>query len=175
MVDTEIWKPIDGFEDYMISDEGRVYNNRAGIVMALSRTMQGDLKVTLVSKGERVTRSIRVLVAEAFIDNPHPVMDDNFMAFDTVIVLDGNKDHIWHTNLAWRPYWFAYEYHQQFHKNHPDEYWTRQVYNVNLNRVYNSMFECATHEGLLLDDLHKAILTESPAFPSNNLYIWYKV
>lgn len=168
----ENWKPIDGYEEYQISDIGNVYNTRTNSLMAMSKTQQGDLKVTMSKEGKRVTRSIRVLVAEAFVYNPSPVYDNFTAAFDTVIVLNGNKNQINSDNLAWRPAWFAQLYAMQFHKKLSETYYTFPVMNVNTNIIYGSIIECGIREGLLFDDIHTSIISGAMVFPSNSIYTW---
>lgn len=173
----ERWKPIPGFDSYQISDQGRIYNTRANITMSLNTTLQGDLKVSLWESGERTTRSVRVLVAEMFVPNPNPNDSEYGEAFDTVIVLDGNKNNVSFRNLAWRPTWFAYMYAVQFNKPYSDTYYKHPVENKNTGAVYRSIFECATREGLILEHVFDSVSRSNgcPVFPHNHVYSWVNV
>lgn len=68
---TETWISVSGFEDYQISDLGRVKCIRGGYSRLMSTFLKRDgyLYVKLRSKGHRASKSIHRLVAEAFIPN----------------------------------------------------------------------------------------------------------
>lgn len=169
----ERWEPIPGFPDYLVSDQGRVYNARTESVMAESRTMQGDLKVTLSRQGERTTRSVRVLVAEAFVAPP-PVAPSYHKSArpDTVIVLDNNQDNVASYNLAWRPRWFAHKYARQFKLEHPSHYLNRPIENATTETVYSCVIEAALSEGLLFDDVFKSATTGMSVYPNYHNFIF---
>lgn len=156
---------IPGFPEYQVSPTGDVLNLRTGKFMALSKTMQGDLKVTIVNEEERVTRSIRVLVAEAYVDPP-----ESGTPSDTVIVLNNNKTDIRPDNLAWRPEWFAQRYARQFKASYPDYYYNRPILNEKTNVRYSSILECCMKEGLLFDDVSRSCKVGGRIFPSGASY-----
>lgn len=169
----EDWKQIPDFPDYLVSNLGRVYNTRTDRVMAESRTLQGDHKVTLSANGERVTRSVRVLVAEAFV--PRPYSDRSFHKSaipDTVIVLDNNQDNITSYNLAWRPRWFAHKYARQFKQEHPRNYLDTPVQNLNTGALYNSIFEAGVKEGMLFNDIFKSAEVGNYIYPNDVQFIF---
>lgn len=72
----EEWKEIEGFENYYVSNYGRVsnfnYRNTGDrILMKPFNTKQGYYQIALVDRnGKRVKKLIHRLVAEAFIPNP---------------------------------------------------------------------------------------------------------
>lgn len=169
----EQWTHIFGFEDYLISNLGQVYNTRTESIMAESRTLQGDSKVTLSVDGERVTRSVRVLVAEAFV--PKPPVSPGFHKSaipDTVIVLDNNQRNVTSYNLAWRPRWFAHKYARQFKQEHPPYYYTRPVENVDTGALYNSIVDAGMKEGLLFNDIFKSATTGFSVYPLHHTFIF---
>lgn len=72
----ENWKTIEGFEDYEVSNLGRVKRTvalertRAGKVMTPWDNGLGYLRVALRKDGKRYSRYLHILVAKAFIPNP---------------------------------------------------------------------------------------------------------
>lgn len=166
----EEWKSIRDYPSYSISSFGEVLNHRTDKLMAKSKTMQGDYKVTLVDYNERVTRSIRVLVAEAFVDPPYFVTYQDEVHCDTVIILDNNKENIMVGNLAWRPSWFAWKYHRQFIEDQPEGYYTKRVDNVETGKGYPSIIDAGTKQGLLFEDLWRSATVGTEVYPSGHHY-----
>jgi len=66
----EHWKPIKGFEDYLISDKGRVWSHKTNKIMSQFKINTGYLQVVLYNNGKSLKKSIHRLVAQAFIPNP---------------------------------------------------------------------------------------------------------
>lgn len=88
----EIWKDIEGYEGlYQVSNLGKVKGLRKNIILSPSN---GEYKkVILCNKGERITKPIHRLVAEAFLDNPYNKSQVNHINGDK---LDNRLD-----NLEW--------------------------------------------------------------------------
>lgn len=93
-VEIEVWKTVEGFPDYQISNLGRV---RSGIrkkgLLNQSRTSRGYKKVSLWRNGAMKTGLIHRLVASAFLPNPNDLTDVNHK--------DGNKQNNCVDNLEW--------------------------------------------------------------------------
>lgn len=91
---TEQWKQIDGFENYYISNYGRVWSKSHNQILAPSY-ITGYKRVHLWSKaeGKNIGRLIHRLVAEAFIPNPEekPFIDH----------IDGDRTNNYVENLRW--------------------------------------------------------------------------
>ena len=169
----ETWKPIPDFPEYWVSDYGRVYNTKTERLMAESRTLQGDSKVTLSSNGERVTRSVRVLVAEAFVPKPPSAPGFHKSAIpDTVIMLDNDQTNVTSYNLAWRPRWFAHKYARQFKQDIPGEYLNIPVMNLATRHRYSCIVEAAIKEGLLFNDVFKSATAGIEVYPTSNHYVF---
>lgn len=67
----EIWRDIEGFEGlYQVSNKGRV-RNRFGRIIAQETIKGGYLRVHLWKNGLSYHKLVSVLVAKAFIPNPH--------------------------------------------------------------------------------------------------------
>lgn len=64
------WRPIEGYENYSVSNTGLVKNTKSGRVLALKTTHDGYYVVNLCSHGEQKTVKVHRLVAIAFIPNP---------------------------------------------------------------------------------------------------------
>jgi hypothetical protein len=173
MVIEEEWLPIKDNPDYLISNYGRVYNSRQNQMMAESKTPQGDRKVTLSTNGDRVTRSIRVLVAEAFVAPPEMMPTHHPSAHpDTVIMLDNDQDNVVVWNLAWRPRWFAHKYARQFKVHQPSYYYENIVINVDTIERYANIVAVGTTEGVLFDDVFRSITMGEVVYPTNSRFIF---
>lgn len=95
---TEIWKDIDGFEEYQISNHGRVYSLKTNKILkasqcSLTRNKIGYLKVTLYANSKFYNRMIHRLVAQTFVPNPENKREVNHINGDKL----NNND--W--NLEW--------------------------------------------------------------------------
>ena len=66
----EIWKTINGFNNYQISSLGRVRSITTGKVLNGTADENGYLKVRLYKAGKGYTINIHRLVAKNFIPNP---------------------------------------------------------------------------------------------------------
>lgn len=80
--DVEIWKVIDGFPMYQISNQGKVYSSYTKRVLKFGTTTNGFLQVKLYSqRGDKgKLTSVHRLVAKAFLN------------------LIESKDHVHHVN-----------------------------------------------------------------------------
>ncbi|MBO7713047.1 MAG: HNH endonuclease [Methanobrevibacter sp.] len=69
----EIWKEVDGFEDYFVSSFGRVKSAKFGYEKIISTRLDSKNKYMLVclcKKGKTKMSLVHRLVAKAFIPNP---------------------------------------------------------------------------------------------------------
>ena len=66
----EIWKPIDGFENYEVSNLGRVKSLKYGKILKPQNNGNGYLFVHLCRNGKSKQFCVHRLVATAFIPNP---------------------------------------------------------------------------------------------------------
>ena len=72
METTEIWKPIIGYEPYVVSSYGQVKNNRTGKILKQKIDKYGYLSITIYNTNkEKKSYTIHRLVASAFIQNPN--------------------------------------------------------------------------------------------------------
>lgn len=160
----ELWRNIIEFPIYDISNLGRVYNNKNGIIMRTSHTVFGHTKITLTAFDKsRHTRSVAQLVAEAFVEPPDVLCDH-------VMVLNGDLYNVAAYNLTWRPRWFAWKYTRQLKKQQPMHYQNLPIINVTEGIKYNSVVEAGMTEGLLFDDIWRSTYTGAQIYPYSNVF-----
>lgn len=160
----EEWADILEFPNYMVSNYGRVRNIKHGRVVKMSYTRQGAVKVSLYLDNIRVTKSVKVLVAEAFLPG-------RTEQFDTAIHLDGDQGNNTIENLIWRPRWFAWKYSRQFElintylKLGP-------VYEVKSKQSYSSIADASLKNGLLFKEVDYSISNKVATFPTWQQFEW---
>ena len=98
MASNEIWRTIDGFPKYQVSNLGRVksqdYNGtKKERILKAVKTKKGYLTVGLYSDKKYHSQQIHRLVALAFVDNPDNEPQVNH--------IDGNKENNNANNLEW--------------------------------------------------------------------------
>lgn len=76
----ERWKKIEGYENYSVSSEGRVRNDRTGYILKPMLDTGGYCQVKLYPNNRRV--SLHRLVANAFIPNPNNLPQVNHINED---------------------------------------------------------------------------------------------
>jgi len=78
----EIWKPINGFENYQISNKGRVMNEK-GSILNHQKVSQKRYDAVFLYRGRRShVKYIHRLVAEAFVPNPNKLPETDHKDFD---------------------------------------------------------------------------------------------
>lgn len=99
---TEIWKPIENFNNYQISSLGRVKNISTGKVLKGSDNGEGYLQVKLFKAGKGYTIKIHRLVAETFLENP-----ENYPCINHIDECKANNAV---SNLEWCSYQYNINY-----------------------------------------------------------------
>lgn len=91
----EVWKTINGYEDYQISNLGRVKSlcKNKPIMLKAGRAKSGYFTVCLHKNKQPLTHNIHRLIAEHFIPNPENKKYVNH--------IDGNKENSTLSNLEW--------------------------------------------------------------------------
>lgn len=159
----EVWATIPGLEDrYSVSNLGHVMNIRTEKLIKPQLTPQGISYVPLYSDAGNVTRSIKVLVARAFVEGEDVV-------FDTPINMDGQKSNNRADNLVWRPRWFAVKYSRQFLTDyrHAEE---GPIFDMGSDIKYDTIREVGIRFGLLFRDIHRSTYTATPVFPTDQVF-----
>lgn len=99
----EIWKPINGFSDYQVSNYGRVKSLKAKTPLILKpRYCKGYVIVSLRKDGRTYERRVNRLVAEAFIPNPN-----NYPCVN-------HKDEVKDNNVVWNLEWCSVAYNNAY-------------------------------------------------------------
>ena len=148
------WKELDEFPDYAVSELGDIYNIKTDMPRKTSMNQYGIMKISLYQGNVLLTRSVAVLVANAFVPGHTDV-------FDTPIHLDGDRRNCRADNLMWRPRWFAVRFHRQFD--------TEEFYNSNVEiaelttgRIYPSVKDACMDLGLCYNDVYRSYIHQEP-------------
>lgn len=133
----EIWMPIKDFEDYLISNFGRVKSLKSKIILKQFEYRGGYLEVHLRKPGIKVHKKIHRLVAEAFLENPN-----NYPAVNHK---DENKKNNHVDNLEWCSTSYNNAYNGRASKIAKHRYKSVAKYDLNGNliKVYKSQTEAA--------------------------------
>lgn len=158
----EIWEEIPEFPDYQISSFGRVFHTSTGKYMTPSPMMSGHLKVSFTR--ERITRSVALLVAEAFIEPPDA-------RSNCVVIKNGDLSNVAAYNLCWRPRYFSWLYRRQFPvEEQPLHFKNLRVRNLNLHVDYPCVVDCGIAEGVLFQDIWDSTYLGRLPYPFHHKY-----
>lgn len=154
----EEWRLVEDVDEYEVSDRGRVANVRTKRILKLSRNSEGIATVGLMVRGKHTTRSVALLVSQAFIPK-------NDATFNSPINLDGNRMNCSANNLMWRPRWFAVRYHQQFLT---DEFYERRaiIEIEQTGEMFVGWAEPSMTYGLRYTDIILSYVNGKPTFPT---------
>lgn len=89
----EQWRSIEGFDNYLVSNKGRVMNSKTGRILRPADDSRGYERVILCKDGKRTNKKVHRLVAQTFVDNPNNL--------ETVNHIDENKHNNNVENLEW--------------------------------------------------------------------------
>lgn len=129
----DTWLVIEEFPQYEVSDAGEVRNTRTGRILNQTDNGRDSFMVTFSQEGRRYTRSVRRLVAVAFLGDP--------MVDDVAIPLDGDYTNNRADNLVWKPMWFAIEMKAQNRKSTPLDH--RRIRSVRTGIIYENTLDYA--------------------------------
>lgn len=163
-MEIEEFRIIPDFSKYAVSNLGRVIHIDKNREMTLSPTEKGDLTVGLMGNGNQYRRSVKVLVAKAFVTG-------RSMMFDTPIQLDGDRENLKATNIVWRPRWFAWHYSRQF-VDIPAWVYSGPIVNT-LGYEYETIIDAGIQTGSLWRDIRWSIAHGREVFPYGVVY-YYK-
>lgn len=159
-----IWVQLEEFPDYSINTSGEIRNDVRDRLVSVSHTRQGAAKVGLMKDSKQHTRSVKVLVAETFLEKTNPL-------FDTPIHLDGDQKNCNVSNLVWRPRWFAWKYHHQLEEIDLYED-SGAVIDTSTEIIYSDIVEAALTNGLLFYEVRLSVHNKIPVFPTYHMFEW---
>ena len=162
----EQWASIYGFPNYLVSDRGLVIHERKGRELTRFTNNSGVVYVGLTLGERTYNRSVPLLVANAFLEDPP------FETFNGVINLNGDRLDNRAENLRWRPYWFVRKYFQQFKQ--PPKGFKVPVIELDSGLRFPNSWTAAITYGLLDFDILTRTLNHQRVFPTNQLFepIW---
>lgn len=147
----EIWKFILGFDDYQISSYGNVRKVSTNRAVRRFETTGGAVSVNLRKNNKSYCRSVKCLVAEAFV--PRVGDEEDRDLYNSAIQLDGDRWNLRADNIMHKPRWHAIAYQKQITG------WTH-LYSMNesvINDVtgviYETILDAARDTGLLPRDI----------------------
>ena len=156
----EVWHNLGDMDldNYSVSNMGRVRNDRTNRIMKQSQNQSGASKVSLARHvgDPRITLGVANLVARYFVEG-------ETREFDTPINLDGDRSNNMASNLAWRPRWFAINYHRQF--QFQPIVFDQRIVCLDTDEVFDSCRAAAIHYGLLEREIAEATLQGRGVWP----------
>jgi len=158
----EHWKTIEEFPQYMVNNYGDVMHITRERLIQQSKTQSGAVKVGLYLHGTQQTRSVKVLVAAAFVAGRNEL-------FNTPIHLDNDPENNTADNLVWRPRWFAWKYAQQFHPV-SQIHFKGPILEVESDRVYDSVYDVGVVNGYLFADVWRSTRSGEHVFPHTKTF-----
>jgi hypothetical protein len=158
----EVWATISDVPGYSVSNHGDVMNNKTETLIKPQLTPQGIVYVPLYADSKTITRSVKVLVAKAFVAGETDI-------FGTPINLDGDKTNNRVDNIVWRPLWFAVKYSRQF--LHPYIHAeVGPVYDIATQDRYETVYEVAVTNGLLFREVYRSCFSSTRVFPTGQTF-----
>lgn len=157
MIHEEVWRPIEGFPDYEVSNLGRVIHiDRPNTPRSTKPNHKGFPTLVLFNKehsGTRYLRQLNSLVAKAFIGPPPPRMD-------SVWHIDGDLMNCQADNLKWDMRARVLEWNEMHRTLTPTIRTPRVLVNAT-GQEFENAFECAMAVG----DIESAVATHIEKYP----------
>ena len=94
-MNTETWKQVEAFPNYIISNTGLLKNTKTKKVIKPHLSNTGYYVCSMSNNGKISSANIHTLVAKAFVDNPNPAL------YTEVHHIDGDKLNNNADNLKW--------------------------------------------------------------------------
>lgn len=163
----ETWKCIKEFPRYEVSNMGSVRRIGKTTPLVAQKAKGGAWFVKLTTDSGVTSKSIKGLVAEAFVPKPDAFDPE---IFNTPIQLTMSTDVIRADKIVWRPLWHAVQYRRQFHPNLYPLYYEMPVMNLMTRNQHASILSAAIHDGVLMKDIYRSAGQGKPVFPDGYRY-----
>ncbi len=158
MIHEEIWRPIEGFPDYQISNLGRIVHvDRPNLTRKTAINHKGFPSLVLFTKehpGSRYLRQVNQLVAEAFLGPPT-------VKLNSVWHIDGDFTNCAADNLKWDMRARVMEWNEM-HRDGIPKYRTGRVRNNRTGQVFENAFEAALDAG----EIETAVVSHIEKYPA---------
>lgn len=167
----ELWFQIADFPLYEVSNRGEIRRLDNKKPVAITKNQFGALKVNLYLDGISYTKTVRMLVALAFVKGRDS-------RYNTAVVIDGDQSNLNADNLMWRPRWFANNYSLQINEEVYRKKLRGYIVNINTGDRFSSIAEAAMYDGVLPRDImHSCVSYElpeddHPVFPFSYRYAY---
>ena len=163
-MEKEIWKTVDDFPNYEVSNLGNVRNKKTGHFMKQTIGREGSyLGVYLSNNGKENTQRVHRLVAEAFLGK-HPGLMVNH--------IDGNKLNNHLDNLEWCTAKENNNHAIKIGLNKPGAYQKRPIRIVETGEIFDGVVECAEAVGGDFRNVYRSLNSE-PHYAVNGLHFEY--
>lgn len=160
------WVQIKDFPRYYVNTMGNVLDSERDMVVRPNKVTGGALIVHMKGPdGQYHNRSLKILIAEAFVPYDFDVEERDVSTFDTSILLDNNPENVFASNIRWRPRWFAWKYAHQFHEIIP-EYHKGPLKCFQNDLLFRDVMHVGIYYGLLFDHVYES----ARAFEDHSLY-----
>lgn len=159
----ENWIKIINFEQYSVSDLGRVRNDNTGDLMTILYTKHKAAYVGLNKDGVQARKSLPKLVGDAFVPVKNPHMD-RLIHRDTDLT-NNRAD-----NLLRRPHWFVIKYALQAKRGKVGS--DVPVVEKKLQEIYPNSWEASLAFGLLELDLISSIINRTVTWPTFQEFLY---
>lgn len=163
----EVWKIIEEVPKYEVSNFGHVRRIGAILPLVPKEASGGSKFVTMSSGGNRYSRSLKVLVANAFV--PHKEGQDPDI-FDTPIQCSLSTDNNRADNIVWRPLWFALQFRRDLNLKTLPFYYEMPVMNITTGNQHVSILTASLHDGVLMKDIYRSAIEGRSIFPDAYRY-----
>lgn len=162
MVEIEQKRTIVGFPNYEVTSFGRILNKTRGRELKFQPNPEGIPTVGLYVDGKQNRRSVKVLVAQAFVPG-------ETLIYNSPISKDGDWWNLRAENLMWRPRWFAWRWANQFTDVKP--YFSYgPVRDLTNRETYPTIWDASLASGNLCEHIYRNIMDGYPVFPKKERY-----
>lgn len=163
----EHWTEISEFQDYSVSDQGRVRNDNTYRILRQRLNQQGITFVSLYKGGREYSRSVALLVAREYIlpyQNP---------LFNAPIHLNNDRSDNSVENLMLRPRWFAVQYRQQFCNGYYRRLRIGPVKNLKTGDIFDDLWDAVKTFGLLYGNTRTSIQENTAVWPGGHRFVMF--